>query len=239
MRQYKDGQQHEGIGPQVTYVGPGGKEHGQVGDVLIVRPDRLSYDVTQDAQAKQKRDPSLGEARRRGAWLRQCASWRPHLAAPGQPEWQRQQQPNPFEHSLREIVDQDYHVRITRFIEQVGAKEPTKQEDQGKTFAGESHTSLIHDLHHNVPSLNMSRRIDTPLFYTQSFGTSQLRRTFSTRVPGCHNYHECLVTSGLSNSLCGALPRPFFCGCAVPGSAPRHTHPCLWGGAAFAERSWR
>src|SRR2546429_4818728 len=97
----------------------------QVGNVLIVRPDPLSYDVTQDAQAKQKRDPLLSEARRRSAWPR-CVSRRPHLPAPWQPERQRQQQPHPFEHSLREIADHGYQVRTTWFIEQVGGKEPTK-----------------------------------------------------------------------------------------------------------------
>ena|SRR5258707_14918722 len=46
--------------------------------------------------------------------------------------------------------------------------------------------------------------------------------------------------AGLSNSLCEAPPRPFFCECAVSGSARHGTLTYFfWGGAAFAEGSWR
>ena len=50
--QQQDGQQHKGIGPEKAHVGPRGKEHRQVGDVLIVRPNSLSYDVAQNTQAE-------------------------------------------------------------------------------------------------------------------------------------------------------------------------------------------
>ena len=50
--QQEDGQQHKGIGSEKAHVGPGGKEHRQVDDVLIVRPNSLSYDVAQNTQAE-------------------------------------------------------------------------------------------------------------------------------------------------------------------------------------------
>ncbi len=55
------------------------------------------------------------------------------------------------------------------------------------------------------------------------------------------DFHRSLGTmAGLSNFLCEAPPRPFFCEGAESGGARLGTLThFFWGGAAFAEGSWR
>src|SRR6266581_5116082 len=61
----------------------------------------------------------------------------------------------------------------------------------------------------------------------------------SYQIIDCTGIEGVWVYRAFQFSLRGPTPPLFLCDCGVGRSPTRHTHPFFWGGAAFAEGSWR
>ena len=57
------------------------------------------------------------------------------LLAPLQEEWERQEQPDPLEQALSEVINKGHPCRVSWFEEQIDHKKSCEQENEHKALA--------------------------------------------------------------------------------------------------------
>jgi len=57
------------------------------------------------------------------------------LLAPLQEEWERQEQPDPLEQALNEVINKGHPCRASRFEEQIDDKKSCEQDNENKALA--------------------------------------------------------------------------------------------------------